>query len=132
MQDDIAVVTLPMSSLSENALIVNALQRASTIVVQNSLREGFGLTVTEAMWKRIPILTNSRACGPRHQVRDGVDGCLVSNPEDPDELASMMSAMLGEHGNRDKWGLSAQRRVHSEYLVFNQVSSWLRLLGRQL
>jgi len=132
MQDDIAVVTLPMSSRRENALIVNALQRASTIVVQNSLREGFGLTVTEAMWKRIPVLTNFRACGPRHQVRDGVDGCLVSDPENPDELAEMMSAMLGEHRNRDLWGLSAQRRVHSEYLVFNQVSAWLRLLGRLL
>ncbi|MCL7960293.1 MAG: glycosyltransferase [marine benthic group bacterium] len=130
MQDDIAMVTLPMSSRRRNALIVNALQRASTIVVQNSLREGFGLTVTEAMWKRIPILTNSRACGPRHQVRDGVDGCLVSNPEDSGELAAMMSEMLGHHRNRDLWGLSAQRRVHSEYLVFNQVSAWLRLLGR--
>lgn len=132
IQDDIAVVTLPMSSRRRNALIVNALQRASTIVVQNSLREGFGLTVTEAMWKRIPILTNSRACGPRHQVRDGVDGRLVSNPEDSGELAGMMSAMLREHRNCDLWGLSAQRRVHSEYLVFNQVSSWLRLLGRLL
>lgn len=125
MQDDIAVVTLP-----QNGLIVNALQRASTIVVQNSLREGFGLTVTEAMWKRIPVLSNSRACGPRHQIRDGVDGCLVSDPEDPGELAAMLSAMLGEHRNRDLWGLSAQRRVHSEYLVFKQVSSWLQLLDR--
>jgi trehalose synthase len=132
MQDDIAVVTLPMSSRRQNALIVNALQRASTIVVQNSLREGFGLTVTEAMWKQIPILTNSRACGPRHQVRDGLDGCLVSDPGDSDELAEMMSTMLGEQRNRDRWGLSAQNRVHSEYLVFNQVSSWLRLLGRLL
>ena len=130
MQDDIAVVTLPMSSRRQNALIVNALQRASTIVVQNSLREGFGLTVTEAMWKQIPILTNSRACGPRHQVRDGVDGCLVPDPEDTDVLAEMMSTMLGEQRSRDRWGLSAQKRVHSEYLVFNQVASWLRLLGR--
>ncbi len=56
----------------------------------------------------------------------------MTNPEDPDELAEMMSAMLGEHRNRDLWGLSAQRRVHSEYLVFNQVSAWLRLLGRLL
>jgi trehalose synthase len=124
------VVTLPMSSRRQNALIVNALQRASTIVVQNSLREGFGLTVTEAMWKRIPVLTNSRACGPRHQVRHSVDGFLVSDPEDPAELATAMSVMLGEHSNRDLWGRNAQRRVHSQYLVFNQVSSWLRLLGQ--
>ncbi|MDT8436245.1 MAG: glycosyltransferase, partial [Gemmatimonadota bacterium] len=130
IQDDVAVVTLPMSSRRQNALIVNALQRASTVVVQNSLREGFGLTVTEAMWKRIPVLTNSRACGPRYQVRDGVDGCLVRDPESSDELARTMSAMLGAHRNRDLWGRNAQRRVHSEFLVFRQVSEWLRLLGR--
>ena len=132
IQDDIAIVTLPMSSRRQNALIVNALQRASTLVVQNSLREGFGLTITEAMWKRIPILTNTRACGPRHQVRDGVDGCLVNDPEDPEELATAMAAMLGEHRNRQLWGRNGQGRVHSEYLVFNQLSSWLGLLGRLL
>lgn len=132
LQDDIAVVTLPMSSRRQNALIVNALQRASTLVVQNSLREGFGLTITEAMWKRIPVLTNTRACGPRHQVRDGVDGCLVGDPEDPEELATAMSAMLGDHRNREAWGRNAQRRVHSEYLVLDQVSGWLKLLGRLL
>ena len=121
-----------MSSRRQNALIVNALQRASTLVVQNSLREGFGLTITEAMWKRIPILTNTRACGPRHQVRDGVDGCLVNDPEDPEELATAMAAMLGEHRNRQLWGRNGQGRVHSEYLVFNQLSSWLGLLGRLL
>ncbi|MEJ2482006.1 MAG: glycosyltransferase [Gemmatimonadota bacterium] len=132
LQDDIAVVTLPMSVRRQNALIVNALQRASTIVVQNSLREGFGLTITEAMWKRIPVLSNSRACGPRYQVRDGVDGCLIENPEDPEELATAMSRMLGEHRDRDLWGRNAQRRVHSEFLVFHQVSEWLSLFGRIL
>jgi trehalose synthase len=50
VQADIAILALPMASLDENALMVNALQRASTIVVQNSLREGFGLTIAEAMW----------------------------------------------------------------------------------
>ena len=77
LQADVALVTLPMRAPRENALMVNALQRASSIVVQNSLREGFGLTVAEAMWKRIPVLTNERACGPRHQVRHLVDGFLV-------------------------------------------------------
>jgi trehalose synthase len=80
VQDDIALIVLPMGSVEENALMVNALQRTSTIAVQNSLREGFGLTIAEAMWKRIPVLSNSRACGPRQQVRDGVDGRLIRNP----------------------------------------------------
>ncbi|MBV9947615.1 MAG: glycosyl transferase family 1, partial [Myxococcales bacterium] len=47
---------LPMEDLDENAAIVNALQRHAAIVVQKSLQEGFGLTVTEAMWKRRPVI----------------------------------------------------------------------------
>jgi len=130
LQDDIAVVTLPMSSARHNALIVNALQRASSMVVQNSLREGFGLTVTEAMWKRVPILTNSKACGPRQQVRDGLDGRLIADPEDADELAHAMNEMLADAEGRDDWGQSAQRRTHQNFLVFNQLCAWLRLFAK--
>ncbi len=67
MQQDVMLLTLPMVSRLENALMVNALQRCSTIVVQNSIQEGFGLTVTEAMWKRIPVI-GSNACGIRQQI----------------------------------------------------------------
>jgi trehalose synthase len=129
LQDDVAIVTLPMSSPVQNALIVNALQRSSTVVVQNSLREGFGLTVTEAMWKRVPILTNSKACGPRQQVRDGQDGQLIADPEDTDELAAAMTEMISDADGRDAWGRSAQRRTHQEFLVFNQLRAWLQLFA---
>jgi len=132
LQDDIAVITLPMSSARHNALIVNALHRASSLVVQNSLREGFGLTVTEAMWKRVPILTNSKACGPRQQVRDGLDGRLIADPEDADELAHAMNEMLADAEGRDDWGRSAQRRTHQNFLVFSQLRAWLRLFAKLL
>ena len=129
LQDDVAVVTLPMSSARHNALIVNALQRASSLVVQNSLREGFGLTVTEAMWKRVPILSNSKACGPRQQVRDGLDGKLVSDPEDLDELSEAMRTMLADTPGREAWGRNAQRRTHQRFLVFSQLRDWIGLLS---
>lgn len=130
IQSDVAVVTLPMHAPRENALMVNALQRASSLVVQNSLREGFGLTVAEAMWKRIPVLTNSRACGPRQQVRDGIDGRLVSDPEDVDGLAEVLIDMLSDPDRADHWGQSAQRRVHQHFLIFTQLSGWLSVLAR--
>jgi trehalose synthase len=128
IQDDVALVTLPLQIREENALMVNALQRASTIIVQNSLREGFGLTVTEAMWKRIPILSNSRACGPRHQVRDTLDGRLIDDPESTEALAAAMDQMLGDPRQCERWGASGQRRVHEHFLVFAQLASWIRLL----
>ena len=132
IQRDIALVTLPMENLEENALMVNALQRASTLVVQNSLREGFGLTLAEAMWKGVPVLSNRRACGPRHQVRDQVDGRLIADPEDTSELCDAMEEMLSAWEDRKVWGRNARRRVHSEFLVFSQLVNWLRILGETL
>jgi trehalose synthase len=128
IQEEIAILLLPMRSLEENALMVNALQRASTIVAQNSLREGFGLTIAEAMWKRVPILSNTRACGPRQQVRDGLDGRMVADPEDHGELERALRDMLADPVRLERWGHSAQRRVHDHFLVFDQLRAWGRLL----
>jgi trehalose synthase len=129
IQADVAMLSLPMTSLRQNALMVNALQQTATIVVQNSLREGFGLTATEAMWKRVPLLGSS-ACGLRQQVRDGVDGRLNPNPEDPDAIADVLVEMLGDPACRDAWARRGQRRVHDQFLVFAQLRSWLELLRR--
>ena len=129
VQDDVALLALPMRSRDENALMVNALQRASTVVVQNSLREGFGLTISEAMWKRVPVLTNSRACGPRQQVRDGLDGRLIADPQDVPELARVLGAMLAEPQSRARWGQTGQRRVHELFLMFTQLRAWARVLA---
>jgi trehalose synthase len=129
-QEEIAILLLPMHSVMENALMVNALQRASAIVAQNSLREGFGLTIAEAMWKRVPILSNSRACGPRQQVRDGLDGRLVDDPEDREELARVLADMLSDPVRLERWGHSAQRRAHDHLLVFDQLRAWGSLLEK--
>jgi trehalose synthase len=127
IRDEIAILLLPLHSLEENALMVNALQRASTIVAQNSLREGFGLTIAEAMWKRVPVLSNALACGPRQQVRDGLDGRLVADPADPVELARALSDMLADPVRLERWGHSAQRRVHEHFLIFGQLRAWAQL-----
>jgi trehalose synthase len=127
-QQDIALLALPMDSRKENALMVNALQLCSTIVVQNSLREGFGLTATEAMWKRVPVI-GTMACGLRQQIRSGVDGLLLHDPANPDELADALDALLADPVRRDLLARSAQRRVHDEFLIFTQLRRWLRLLS---
>ncbi|HHP7241770.1 MAG TPA: glycosyltransferase [Cyclobacteriaceae bacterium] len=128
---DIAILLLPMESPQENALIVNALQRCSTIVAQNSLQEGFGLTVTEAMWKITPIL-GSMACGLRHQIRNGVDGQLVKDAEDTESLAQTISDMIREPIQLENQGYSAQRRAIDEFLVFSQLMKWGDTLAKLL
>lgn len=126
---DVALLSLPMASRRHNALMVNALQRASSVVVQNSLEEGFGLTVTEAMWKSAAILGSS-ACGIRQQVRDGVDGRLVVDATDEEELAATLNEVMAASRQRSEWGRNAQRRVFDEFLIFTQIAEWLRLLVR--
>jgi trehalose synthase len=130
VQRDIALIALPMADQAQNALMVNALQRVSTVVVQNSLREGFGLTITEAMWKGVPVLTNSQACGPRQQVRDGMDGRMIADPQDSDGIARALRSMLKDRERLQRWGLAAQRQVHDHFLIYAQLGHWVRLIAR--
>jgi len=128
---DIAILLLPMGSIKENMLIVNAIQRCATVVVQNSIQEGFGLTATEAMWKRKPVLGSS-ACGIRQQIRDGEDGLLTGDPEDPVEISKKLRLMLDDTRLAYNLGRSAQRRVYDHFLIFRQIAAYLDLLGRLL
>ncbi len=122
VQADVAVVLMP-----QHGLMINAIQRCSTVVVQNSIREGFGLTATEAMWKAVPVL-GTHAVGLRTQIHDGVHGRLVTNPEDPAEIATALERMLIDADFRHTAGLAAQKRVFDEYLLFKQVRDWLKVL----
>lgn len=111
----IHLVLLPMEDIEENAAMVNALQRHAAIVVQKSLREGFGLTVTEAMWKGRPMIA-SRVGGIQDQVEDGVQGVLLDDPEDLDELAAAMRTLLEDPTQRAKMGNAARQRATEEFL----------------
>jgi len=126
-QAGVVLLLLPMASRKQNHLMVNVLQRCSTVAVQNSLQEGFGLTATEAMWKRVPVLGTS-ACGLRLQIRDGIDGRLTGNPNDSQEIAEKLDDMLSHPVQRDLYSRNSQRRVYDRFLVFTQVQGWLRRL----
>jgi len=130
LQQDVALTWLPMASRKENALMVNALQRCSTVAVQNSLREGFGLTATEAMWKGVCVV-GTRACGLRQQIRSGIDGILIQDPQDPGEIARRLDDILQDVRKRDYMAQNGQQRVHQEFLIFTQVRRWLEVLAEQ-
>jgi trehalose synthase len=128
MRRDVAIIALPMESRKENSLMVNALQRCSSIVVQNSVQEGFGLTVSEALWKRTAVV-GSRACGIRLQIRDGIEGRLIPDAEDPREIARVLREALADPAQRIAWSSAGARRVYDEFLVFTNLRRWLHLLG---
>lgn len=127
IRDDVVLLMLPMSSRPHNELMVNSLQRCSSVVAQNSLKEGFGLTVTEGMWKQRPIL-GTHAVGIRNQVRDGLDGCLLDDPESGEEIAETLDDMLAQPERCDAWGRSGQRRVSEQFLIFTQLRRWLSVI----
>jgi trehalose synthase len=114
---------LPMDDDEENAAIVNALQRHAAVIVQKSLMEGFGLTVTEAMWKRRPVIA-SAVGGIQDQIRDGVDGLLVKDPADLEEFAGLVRRVLLDDRLAQTLGDAAMERVRDEYLSINALERW--------
>lgn len=124
----VQLVALPMVDPQENAAIVNALQRHATVLVQKSLEEGFGLTVTEAMWKGRPVVA-SAVGGIADQIRDGTDGLLVADPRDPDLFAGILRGLLADPEQQARLGVAARERVRSHFLVLRHLDDYARLIG---
>jgi trehalose synthase len=110
------VLRLPMRDRKENGLIVNALQRLATVVVQNSLQHGFGLTVTEALWKGAPVVA-SGVGGIGHQIRSGIDGTLFDDPSDPESVASAILEVLADPRAAEARSRSGRKRVEENFLI---------------
>jgi trehalose synthase len=103
---------------------VNALQRAATVVVQKSLKEGFGLTVTEAMWKARPVIGGAVG-GIRRQIIQGVTGYLVHSGEG---MAYRIRQLLGNPGLARQLGENAKRFVIENYMPTVYLRQWLLAL----
>ena len=104
-----------MDDVDENAIIVNAVQRHATVVVQKSLVEGFGLTVTEAMWKERPVVA-SAVGGIRDQIEDGRTGWLLSDPTDLAGLGATLAAVLGDPAGAAAVAAAGRARVQEHNL----------------
>jgi len=127
-RERIHLVTLPMSDREENAAMVNALQRHAAIIVQKSLHEGFGLTVTEAMWKARPLIA-SAVGGIQDQIRHGKDGLLLQDPNALDEFGSAIRYLLQEPVVAQELGKCARQRVQEEFLVTRHLRQYAELLA---
>ncbi len=117
---DIHVLLLPPDSHRE----INALQRAATVVVQKSIKEGFGLTVTEAMWKQKPVVA-SAVGGIRRQIIDGVTGFLIESVEG---AAHRIRQILNDPEMAEGIGRAAKEMVRSRYLITRHLKDYLLLM----
>src|SRR2546427_4093998 len=107
----------------DDTALVNALQTRAAVVLQKSLREGFGLTVAEAMWKGTPVI-GGNVGGIRYQVEDGVNGFLVSSVE---EAAERIVRLLEERNLREEMGKRARETVREKFLLPRYVEQYLDL-----
>lgn len=113
-----------LSNLQEvGALEVNAFQRAAAVVIQKSLREGFGLTVTEGMWKRKPVIGGDVG-GIRLQIEDGTDGFLVDSPE---RCAVRIVEILRDPDLAEALGAAARAKVRERFLTMRTLNDFLEL-----
>jgi trehalose synthase len=104
---------------------INAFQRASTVVVQKSIREGFGLTASEAMWKERAVIVGN-AGGLRLQVQDGTSGFLVDSVE---HCAERIVTLLNDADLRESMGRAGRERVRERFLTIHELTDYLELLG---
>jgi trehalose synthase len=120
---------MPMADPDEQAAIVNALQRHATIVVQKSLAEGFGLTVSEAMWKERPVVA-SAVGGIVDQIRDGEDGILLADPTDLPAAGAAIERLLRDPLEAARLGRNARARVTDEFLGDRHLERYASLFAQ--
>jgi trehalose synthase len=111
----IRLVCLPMADLDDNARLVNAAQRAADVVTQKSLAEGFGLTVTEAMWKGRAVI-GSAVGGIAAQIEHGRTGLLLDDPADSAAFARLVTQVTTGRVDGAALGERARRHVLDTYL----------------
>lgn len=109
----------------QDGALVNALQRRAAVVFQKSTREGFGLTVAEAMWKGRPVI-GGNVGGIRHQIVDGVNGFLVASVE---EAAARMVELLRDQELRRELGRRARETVRDRFLMTALLERYLDLFA---
>ena len=104
-------------------VFVSAIQTASNIIIQNSTKEGFGLSLTEAMWKGKAVI-GGPAEGMRLQIQDGKNGFLASSPRD---LSKKIIQLIGDPRLVEKFGKGAEKTVKERFLMLRLLRDYLKV-----
>ena len=111
----------------ENNTMVNALQRSAAVIIQKSIREGFGLTVTEGLWKGKPVIA-SNVGGIPLQITDGETGFLV-DPQDIQGCAERVLRILRQPKLGEEMGAKAKEDVRKKFLITRLLFDDIKLVS---
>jgi len=117
----IHILDLPPTSFLE----INALQRGADVIIQKSLKEGFGLTVTEALWKEKAVV-GGKVGGIKLQIRDGENGFLVSSVG---EAAQRVEYLFKNPSQAQKMGKAGKKLVQEKFLIARHLKDYLNLVS---
>jgi trehalose synthase len=109
----------------QDTALVNALQSRAAVVLQKSIREGFGLTVAEAMWKGTPVI-GGNVGGIRYQIQEGVNGFLVNAIE---EAADRIGRLVKDEDLRRRLGKAGRETVRQKFLLSRNLEQYLDLFS---
>jgi len=118
---EVHILHLSLSDRLENYLEVNALQRAASVIMQPSIREGFGLVVTEALWKGKPVIA-SNVGGISFQIKKGDTGYFYENPR---RTAQRILYLLDNKPAAERIGKRGRRYVQKHFLIVDRIADYL-------
>lgn len=121
------LIRMPQDDPEEASYLINALQHHATIVVQKSLAEGFGLAITEALWKGKPVVV-SGVGGLADQVSHGETGLVVDDPTDLAEFSARIATLLADPDLAARLGAAGRERVREHYLADRHLLQFADLL----
>jgi trehalose synthase len=113
--------------LGNNDILVNSIQRFSSVIIQKSLKEGFCLAVTEALWKGTPVVA-SKVGGIPSQIEDDKNGFLLE-PKDTHGFAERIIYLLKNPHERERLGHNARETVRKKFLITRLLSDYLDMLN---
>ena len=123
--EDIHILNLSLANRLENAREVNALQRSASVIMQPSTKEGFGLVITEALWKEKPVISSNVGAIPL-QIRDGETGIFYSTPA---KTAQKVLSLMENPKVAAEMGASAKRYVQEHFLLPDRVADRLMAMN---
>ena len=106
-------------------IFINAIQTGSDVIIQNSKKEGFGLSCTEAMWKENVVVARPVG-GLKIQIQDKKSGFLAENPK---QMAQQIIRILENPDLKKKLGRAAKQRVQERFLIIHLLRNYLKLFN---